>query len=213
MKRIYKTTYLDGMVKFGKMQTIPDAEGYNIEKFYDMFGVVFYKIEQIRESDFLKFDTDKIKVTKKIKIQAHNDLKATHVLQFSDGELLKIEYIEPTKRGEYILYLSNYTDTLEDVIEIHYRKSTFECLEEKLLTKILSNVKFEQLTHENLANKTKSNIKCTITIVESDLIKNYQKNDLLKSLVIKYESYCLTISHANIKSRENGLYELICEGI
>lgn len=207
--------YLDGLLEFGLMNLKEDIEGYLTIREFETVGTLFYRLETIKEQDLLKFDTKEVTIKMKISSMLHKDLKSFHIIKL-DTLYYEIEHIETNvKNSEYSIFLKEYDNSLDTVIEIleDIKESKFDSSNYIVRNKILANVKKLNLTFENLADKKDLTPKYTVIVKDMKLISDFEKNDLLNRLRIGFENNRLMINHINIKSVENGLYELLCEGV
>ena len=206
--------YLDGVLEYGYLE-LEDNGSYSSSYKFINKGILYFRNDQLKERDKFKFASEEVNIDMKVATLNCLHLEAHHIIKIDD-KLYEIELKElNTKILESVLFLKEHENFFSEMIDIFVDTKVSKFDEEKLvlLKRIAAKVVQEKITFENIANDKKTKKKYSVTLSESDEIKEIEKKNSLESCLIIFDDDRLTINHINTISRKNGLYELICEGI
>lgn len=141
MKKIRFDNYNEGLLKFGNYVE-KEMNDSLIKEFIEK-GKLFFSYSKIREEDKMQFDND-IKATLKIKTRYNPIINSNNIVVI-DNKIFSIKFIDKNKKNLF-LYLDNYVDELDRVIDIYEVKS-ISALEDSEL--ILYRRVFANITNIN----------------------------------------------------------------
>lgn len=141
MKKIRFDNYNEGLLKFGNYVE-KEMNDSLIKEFIEK-GKLFFSYSKIREEDKMQFDND-IKATLKIKTRYNPIINSNNIVAI-DNKIFSIKFIDKNKKNLF-LYLDNYVDELDRVIDIYEVKS-ISALEDSEL--ILYRRVFANITNIN----------------------------------------------------------------
>lgn len=119
MKKVKFDNYNEGLLKFGNYVE-REMNGNLIKEFIEK-GKLFFSYSKIREEDRMQFDND-IKATLKIKTRYNSIINSNNIVAIDD-KIFSIKSIDKNKKNLF-LYLDNYVDELDRVLDIYEVKST-----------------------------------------------------------------------------------------
>ncbi len=119
MKKVKFDNYNEGLLKFGNYVE-REMNGNLIKEFIEK-GKLFFSYSKIREEDRMQFDND-IKATLKIKTRYNSIINSNNIVTIDD-KIFSIKSIDKNKKNLF-LYLDNYVDELDRVLDIYEVKST-----------------------------------------------------------------------------------------
>lgn len=213
--KIPSSSFTDGYINFGNYDVLEDEQGNALEKQFNSLDRVPFSKERYRERDKFNFDTKEISIDLKISIPLHRSIRSNHKIQI--GEILfSIEHLDIDKlRQKVYLYLTELKDILDTKINIIRvtTNSKFEPPTESLLKTVFANIQKINIDQSKLANKAEYINSYTIIVKKNNFFEELEKNGLLNELLIGFENRKLMINHINIKSAENGLYELLTQEV
>lgn len=123
--------YNDGILLFGNYIDTYDTNGNAMEeKEFNKKGKLFFSLTSIREQDRYNYDTDKIKITLKLKVKYNPVLKSNYIIKI-DNKLYKILHLDRDfKKENLYVYLSDYKDNMSKHIDILIREKAASVLED-----------------------------------------------------------------------------------
>ncbi len=123
--------YNDGILLFGNYIDTYDTNGNAMEeKEFIRKGKLFFSLTSIREQDRYNYDTDKIKITLKLKVKYNPVLKSNYIIKI-DNKLYKILHLDRDfKKENLYVYLSDYKDNMSKHIDILIREKAASVLED-----------------------------------------------------------------------------------
>lgn len=123
--------YNDGILLFGHYIDTYDTNGNAMEeKEFIKKGKLFFSLTSIREQDRYNYDTDKIKITLKLKVKYNPVLKSNYIIKI-DNKLYKILHLDrDSKKENLYVYLSDYKDNMSKHIDILIREKAASVLED-----------------------------------------------------------------------------------
>lgn len=123
--------YSDGILLFGNYIDTYDTNGNAMEeKEFIKKGKLFFSLTSIREQDRYNYDTDKIKITLKLKVKYNPVLKSNYIIKI-DNKLYKILHLDrDSKKENLYVYLSDYKDNMSKHIDILIREKAASVLED-----------------------------------------------------------------------------------
>ena len=131
MKKIKFQNYNDGLLLMGNYIDTYDNKGNAMEeKEFIKKGKLFFSLTSIREQDRYNYDTDKIKITLKLKVKYNPVLKSNYIIKI-DNKLYKILHLDrDSKKENLYVYLSDYKDNMSKHIDILIREKAASVLED-----------------------------------------------------------------------------------
>lgn len=131
MKKIKFQNYNDGLLLMGNYIDTYDTNGNAMEeKEFIKKGKLFFSLTSIREQDRYNYDTDKIKITLKLKVKYNPVLKSNYIIKI-DNKLYKILHLDrDSKKENLYVYLSDYKDNMSKHIDILIREKAASVLED-----------------------------------------------------------------------------------
>lgn len=131
MKKIKFQNYNDGLLLMGNYIDTYDYKGNAMEeKEFIKKGKLFFSLTSIREQDRYNYDTDKIKITLKLKVKYNPVLKSSYIIKI-DNKLYKILHLDrDSKKENLYVYLSDYKDNMSKHIDILIREKAASTLED-----------------------------------------------------------------------------------
>ena len=123
--------YNDGILLFGNYIDTYDTNGNAMEeKEFIRKGKLFFSLTSIREQDRYNYDTDKIKITLKLKVKYNPVLKSNYIIKI-DNKLYKILHLDRDfKKENLYVYFSDYKDNMSKHIDILIREKSASVLED-----------------------------------------------------------------------------------
>ena len=140
MKKIKFDCYNDGMLYVGENKELYDSNSNAIGKELIMKNRFFFSNSSIREEDRDKLNEDS-KTSIKVKIKKNNVIQTTDLVKLNN-KIYAINSID-FNRNNLFLYLTDYYDELDRIIEINEFKNTSALEDPQLILfkKVFSNIK------------------------------------------------------------------------
>ena len=207
MKKIRFDIYNDGMLEVCENKEIFDSKNDAIGKELIEKNRFFFSYSNIREADKYKLDTNTT-TNLKIKIRRNNLIDTNDLIKL-DEKLYGIEFIDKNSNNLF-LYLKDYSDELDKIIEIYEIVASDSLIEDDadiLFKKVFSNIKsnLKEAT-ENDSTQTSKNIKFKIKFI-NELVAN---NSTTK-YKIKFNNNFYNIKSINNIDEKNEILEI--EGV
>lgn len=171
MKKIKFDTYNDGMLKVYENKELFDSKNNAIGKELIEKNKFFFAYSSIRESDKYRLETN-TDINIKVKVRRNNIITTNDLIKI-DESFYAIEKVDKNSNNLF-LYLKNYIDDMNKIIEIYTIVSRSSLIDPKdiLLKKVFANIKSSNVENaENDSIGTSKKIKFKIKFIE-ELIDN-----------------------------------------
>lgn len=216
IRKIANHTFNDGILTYGEMKEAYDRNNNALDtKPFISIGRLHFSYETIREQDKYKYDTDKFKVSLKIKVMNDRKLRSNHIVNINNIKysIAHIDY--DNKNNNNFLYLTEFKDTLDKHIDIYIKEQIdpFIAPKEIFYRKIWASIT-TSFVKSNKSAKKETFLRNYTVIMKSDpKILEMEKNGSLQSVIMCFKNTRLMIDQMEVKNLENGLYELTLKEI
>lgn len=208
MSKVKFENFNDGILFVGGYNELYDDLNNVIGKEFIRYGKLFYKLYSITEKD--KYLNEDLQIDMKIKIKNNNVINTNQVISL-DNKLYSISKIDKSSdRLSLFLYLTDYTDELDKIIDIYMLKRTSSLSDpiESLYKRVFANIKNVELTSNEAkisANVKKNKLKLKFKI---KYIEGFEDNDLINKFKIKYNNKSFNIINVLNIDNANKIIEL-----
>ena len=204
MSKVKFENFNDGILFVGSYDDLNNVIG----KEFIRHGKLFYKLYSITEKD--KYLNEDLQIDMKIKIKNNNVINTNQVINL-DNKLYSISKIDKSSdRLSLFLYLTDYIDELDKIIDIYMLKRTSSLSDpiESLYKRVFANIKNVELTYneaKNSDNVKKNKLKLKFKI---KYIEGFEDNDLINKFKIKYNNKSFNIINVLNIDNANKIIEL-----
>lgn len=208
MSKVKFENFNDGILFVGSYNELYDDLNNVIGKEFIRHGKLFYKLYSITEKD--KYLNEDLQIDMKIKIKNNNVINTNQVINL-DNKLYSISKIDKSSdRLSLFLYLTDYIDELDKIIDIYILKRTSSLSDpiESLYKRVFANIKNVELTSNEAkisANVKKNKLKLKFKI---KYIEGFEDNDLINKFKIKYNNKSFNIINVLNIDNANKIIEL-----
>lgn len=208
MSKVKFENFNDGILFVGSYNELYDDLNNVIGKEFIRHGKLFYKLYSITEKD--KYLNEDLQIDMKIKIKNNNVINTNQVINL-DNKLYSISKIDKSPdRLSLFLYLTDYIDELDKIIDIYMLKRTSSLSDpiESLYKRVFANIKNVELTSSEAkisANVKKNKLKLKFKI---KYIEGFEDNDLINKFKIKYNNKSFNIINVLNIDNANKIIEL-----
>ena len=208
MSKVKFENFNDGILFVGSYNELYDDLNNVIGKEFIRHGKLFYKLYSITEKD--KYLNEDLQIDMKIKIKNNNVINTNQVISL-DNKLYSISKIDKSPdRLSLFLYLTDYLDELDKIIDIYMLKRTSSLSDpiESLYKRVFANIKNVELTSNEAkisANVKKNKLKLKFKI---KYIEGFEDNDLINKFKIKYNNKSFNIINVLNIDNANKIIEL-----
>ncbi|MGV3152668.1 hypothetical protein [Sarcina ventriculi] len=208
MSKVKFENFNDGILFVGSYNELYDDLNNIIGKEFIRHGKLFYKLYSITEKD--KYLNEDLQIDMKIKIKNNNVINTNQVINL-DNKLYSISKIDKSPdRLSLFLYLTDYIDELDKIIDIYMLKRTSSLSDpiESLYKRVFANIKNVELTSNEAkisANVKKNKLKLKFKI---KYIEGFEDNDLINKFKIKYNNKSFNIINVLNIDNANKIIEL-----
>ncbi len=208
MSKVKFENFNDGILFVGSYNELYDDLNNVIGKEFIRHGKLFYKLYSITEKD--KYLNEDLQIDMKIKIKNNNVINTNQVINL-DNKLYSISKIDKSPdRLSLFLYLTDYIDELDKIIDIYMLKRTSSLSDpiESLYKRVFANIKNVELTSNEAkisANVKKNKLKLKFKI---KYIEGFEDNDLINKFKIKYNNKSFNIINVLNIDNANKIIEL-----
>ena len=208
MSKVKFENFNDGILFVGSYNELYDDLNNVIGKEFIRHGKLFYKLYSITEKD--KYLNEDLQIDMKIKIKNNNVINTNQVINL-DNKLYSISKIDKSPdRLSLFLYLTDYIDELDKIIDIYMLKRTSSLSDpiESLYKRVFENIKNVELTSNEAkisANVKKNKLKLKFKI---KYIEGFEDNDLINKFKIKYNNKSFNIINVLNIDNANKIIEL-----
>ncbi len=208
MSKVKFENFNDGILFVGSYNELYDDLNNVIGKEFIRHGKLFYKLYSITEKD--KYLNEDLQIDMKIKIKNNNVINTNQVISL-DNKLYSISKIDKSPdRLSLFLYLTDYIDELDKIIDIYMLKRTSSLSDpiESLYKRVFANIKNVELTSNEAkisANVKKNKLKLKFKI---KYIEGFEDNDLINKFKIKYNNKSFNIINVLNIDNANKIIEL-----
>lgn len=105
----------DGLLEFGKIETLRDDEANIIGKTFKSLGQLFFNYQSIRQSDYEQYGTSELSVDLKIKTYYTEFVEKSHKIIINGAEY-EITAIDPDRKRVYMYWYLAKVGDLDGVL-------------------------------------------------------------------------------------------------
>lgn len=188
MNKVKFESFNDGIVFVGSYNEIHDNLGNAIGKEFTKSGKLFYELYSITEKD--RYLNEDLQIDMKIKVKNNKMINSKNVISL-DNKLYSISKIDKSKdRLSLFLYLANYVDELDKIIDIYIlkRESSLSDPVESLYKRVFANIKNVELTSNEAklnAGAISSKIKLKFKV---KYLKEFEDKNFINKFKIKFNN-------------------------
>ncbi len=208
MSKVKFENFNDGILFVGSYKELYDDLNNVTGKEFTKCGKLFYNLYSITEKD--RYLNEDLKIDMKVKVKNNKMVNSNNIISL-DNKLYSISKIDKScDRLSLFLYLTDYIDELDKIIDIYMLKRTSSLSDpiESLYKRVFANIKNVELTSNEAkisANVKKNKLKLKFKI---KYIEGFEDNDLINKFKIKYNNKSFNIINVLNIDNANKIIEL-----
>lgn len=209
MSKVKFENFNDGILFVGSYNELYDNLNNVIGKEFIRCGKLFYKLYSITEKD--RYLNEDLKIDMKVKVKNNKIINSNNIISL-DNKLYSISKIDKSSdRLNLFLYLANYIDELDKIIDIYIlkRESSLSDPIESLYKRVFANIKNIELTSNEAkisADSISSKIKLKFKI---RYIEEFEDENFINKFKIKFNNRSFDIVNVTNIDSADKLLEIV----